>query len=690
MRLMTRLIEVTREQGGLEAVRKASRRIRSSVELGIGTMSVNLDRFVGISDRALMDRVEPHWNDVDEFIEHLRTEDGPAFPFSDEAKGDFLATLEQHYPQEVAQTIQDAERVCRHEFRMLGQDFKFPERINWHLDPATGESWPKQYTRMMERWFWTEKRSYDPIPVWGLNRHQHFAALGKAYWLTGDEKYAVECASQVNDWVKENPRGIGVNWFDALEVALRLISWVVAFRLLKTSDAFISLGGKRFIKSLYQQTRFLSEHLSVYEPVPNNHLIGEVTALILVGALFPEFKESEGWVQTGVDIFEREIEKQTFEDGVNKEQSPSFQRFVLDFTLLVLLLSEWKYIGQVPIAKHYTEKMLDYMMYATGPDGQVPMIGDSGDIRGYRLSTESRAWDYREKLAIGSVLYHRSDFKYVAKRFGEEAFWLLGRRGLEAFEGLRAQVPSKTSVSFPKGGHYMIRDNWEESSDFCLFRCGDFGLGGEGLCAHSHCDLLSFVLSVGGKPMIVDSGTYIYQRPWRDYFRLTSAHNTLVVDHKDQAVPVGYFSWREVPNATCEHWSEDRVRGALEINGITARREIRHPAPGAWQITDVLGGQGEHAIEWFFHFSPELHLKIAAPGSVEVSGLGRPVVIRPGSPDVALSVDEGWISPTYGFKQRNQVLHGFWRGDLSEEHSFAWEIIKPEVEVSTACSQSER
>jgi len=636
----------------------------------------NLKRFLPLSDRGLMGQVESQWDDIDEFIAHLRTKDSPAFPFSDEVKGDFLATLEQYYPQELAQTIQDAERVCRHELRMLGQDFKFPERINWHLDPATGESWPKQYIGMMERWFWTEKRSYDPIPVWGLNRHQHFATLGKAYWLTGDEKYAVECASQVNDWVKENPRGIGINWFDALEVALRLISWVVTFRLLKTSDAFISLAGKRFVKSLYQQTRFLSEHLSVYQSVPNNHLIGEVAALILVGTQFPEFKESKEWVQTGVDIFEREIEKQTFDDGVNKEQSPSFQRFVLDFTLLVLLLSELGYIEQVPITQDYTEKMLEYIMYATGPDSQVPMMGDSGDIRGYRLSTESRAWDYREKLAIGSVLYQRRDFKYVAKRFGEEAFWLLGRRGLEAFEGLRAQAPSKTSASFPKGGHYIIRDNWEESSDFCLFRCGDFGLGGEGLCAHSHCDLLSFVLWVEGKPVIVDSGTYSYQDPWRDYFRLTSAHNTLIIDGKDQAIPMKYFSWTHVPNAICEFWSEKRVWGTLDIHGVMIRREIHHPVPRLWRINDMLSGQGEHTIDWFFHFGPRLQLKLENPQTIKVFEKDWALAIRSSNADILLSIEEGWISPSYESKQRNKVLHGQWRGNLSEALSSVWEIAK--------------
>ena len=665
MRLITKFTQVTREQGGLEALKKASRRIQSSVELGIGAMSANLDRFVGISDRALMDRVEPRWNDVDGFIEHLRTRDGPAFPFSDEAKEDFLATLEQHYPQEVAQTIQGAERVCRHEFRMLGQDFKFPERINWHLDPATGESWPKQYTRMMERWFWTEKRSYDPIPVWGLNRHQHFATLGKAYWLTGDEKYAVECASQVNDWVKENPRGIGINWFDALEVALRLISWVVAFRLLKTSDAFIGLGGKRFIKSLYQQTRFLSENLSVYELVPNNHLIGEVTALILVGALFPEFLESQDWVEAGLCILEREARLQTFSDGVNKEQAVGYHRFVLDLLLLVVVLGRRGTLPRLQVIEQVLESMLEYALYSMDPSGRLSQLGDTGEGWGFRFSEAADYWDVRAWLAVGAVLFHRPEFKFPCKSFPEEAFWLLGQPGRSDFSEMKERTPPHTGFAFDAGGHYVLRDNWTPESDFLIIKSGDFGLGGEGACAHAHCDLLSFVLWIAGKPVMVDSGTYTYHGHWRNRFRLTSAHNTLLIDGKDQAVPINEFFWVQVPTAACEYWNENRIMCTLDIHGVTVKREIYHPISGSWHIADTLSGQGDHNVEWFFHFAPDLSLRRDRTFEhLTVEACGTPYVVIKPPQEVEMRIERGWYSPKYGHKERNPALVATWRGEI--------------------------
>ena len=52
------------------------------------------------------------------------------------------------------------------------------------------------------------------------------------------------------------------------------------------------------------------------------------------------------------------------------------------------------------------------------------------------------------------------------------------------------------------------------------------------IAAHGHADCLSFVLSLGGVQVLVDPGTYCYHSDpkWREYFKGTSAHNTVRVD----------------------------------------------------------------------------------------------------------------------------------------------------------------
>ena len=73
---------------------------------------------------------------------------------------------------------------------------------------------------------------------WELSRHQHFVTLGQAYVLTGDEKYAREFVAQLGAWMAENPPMLGVNWACTMDVALRVISWTLAWHLFAGAVAF--------------------------------------------------------------------------------------------------------------------------------------------------------------------------------------------------------------------------------------------------------------------------------------------------------------------------------------------------------------------------------------------------------------------------------------------------------------------
>ena len=70
-------------------------------------------------------------------------------------------------------------------------------------------------------------------------------------------------------------------------------------------------------------------------------------------------------------------------------------------------------------------------------------------------------------------------------------------------------------------------------------------LGYLSIAAHGHADALSFTLSAGGEELLIDPGTFAYhtQKQWRDYFRGTSAHNTVRIDGQDQSVGAGNFLW---------------------------------------------------------------------------------------------------------------------------------------------------
>ncbi len=288
----------------------------------------------------------------------------------------------------------------------------------------------------------------------------------------------------------------------------------------------------------------------------------------------------------------RQAAAQTHPDGVNKEQATGYHRFVAELLLLIVARSRQGALPRAPILEDTLERMLDYVLFTSTPAGTAPMWGDSDYGRALGLGQNKDFWDFRPLLSAGAALFGRPDWKFAAGRFDEEAFWLLGSDGLDRWEQLDAHPPEQTSRAFPQAGLYVIRDAWAADTDVAFFRCGPFGLGGEGHCAHAHCDLLSFVLWVGGRPLLVDSGTYMYHGPWRDHFRLTAAHNTVMVDGREQAIPMPNFNWQQIPEAKCIDWTGERVTGALTYSGqVEFIRELAHPRPGVWELVDKFTGQ---------------------------------------------------------------------------------------------------
>jgi len=102
--------------------------------------------------------------------------------------------------------IAKANRMLAGKFDLLGlRDLSFGDPIDWHLEPMSGKRAPRAH--------WSRLNYLDPAIigdkkiVWELNRQQHFATLGQAFWLTGDERYAQAFVAQhLQTYVDYPPR----------------------------------------------------------------------------------------------------------------------------------------------------------------------------------------------------------------------------------------------------------------------------------------------------------------------------------------------------------------------------------------------------------------------------------------------------------------------------------------------------
>jgi hypothetical protein len=632
-------------------------------------------------DREMLRQLDGDWKDLEQFANYLAGKGSPADLFPLETRQSFSNTLIRKFPDYVEKVLTDnAEAICKHRFHFLGKDIGFNNEIDWNLDPSTGQHWPLMYFKKFSNWLWSGVQVGDLKYTAELNRHQWFVTLGVAYWLSNNERYSLEFSNQVNSWIKANPYGMGPNWYSALELGIRLISWGVAFMAFKNSPAFITQAAKPFLKCIYLQAKFLKEHLTVHHKVPNNHIIGEVCGLIFISALFPEFHEAAEWQKTGLAILEKQLSDQVDDDGASREQAIGYQRFVVDFVLLVTVLARRGAFPLAPMVERRLQKMIEYLMLTRTPSGDYPQVGDADDGRGLLLDESAQYWDFSETLAIGAVLFNRADFKNAAGHFSVGAFFLLGEKGLEVFDQIGSYNPRATSTAFPQVGQYIIRQSWEPDSDYAFIKSGPFGLGGEGYCAHAHCDLLSPVIYMDGRPFLVDSGTFSYHGEWRSPFRLTTSHNTLMIDGVEQAQPVNDFAWKDVPLAEVISWDGLSLVGALQYkHNIRHERSITLKSSGRWQVIDLVHAfPGIHHLEWHFHFAPALSLD-SSQGSQSILAVneGKPFAGIFSPSGVSISTINSWYSKNYGIRQPASVLHGNWQGEIPQNGiRFTWEFFR--------------
>jgi len=514
-------------------------------------------------------------------------------------------------PEDKEEILRRAETACRHRFILLGQkEYQLKKKIDWNRDPATGKKW---FLFRGRPFLFSWGSRADIKFVWELNRQQGLFYLGQAFILTKDKKYAEEITAQIVSWIDNNKNKNSVNWLSALELSLRVISWLWALNLTDWLNTLEKEIISRVEQSIYEQTRHIERKLQKRE-ICNNHLIGEICALVIVGIIFPQFKDSERWLKKGLGVLTEQFGKQVYEDGVDKEQAWDYHRFVLDFYTLVVILCQKNNIPAPADIVSGLEKMYEALLYSGRPDGTGVMAGDDDNGRAMKLGLEP-GLNFLPALSTGAVLFNRGDMKFAAGKFYPESLWLLGIRGLKAFEEIKEYRPVHLSKGLKDSGTYSMRSAWTRDALYLSFDCGPQGLGRAG---HGHADSLSFEMCAFGKPLVIDSGTFTYNGPkeWRNFFRGTGAHNTVVVDQSDQAVhldPYEQFGWSQKADGRISDWysSErfDFARGSHNgyqrlADPVTHQRSIFFVKPEYWIITDFLSGEDTHKLELLYHFPP--------------------------------------------------------------------------------------
>ncbi len=519
-------------------------------------------------------------------------------------------------------------------WRLFGRPLRLGFPPNWAADPLSGRPWSMAYSADLDY--------RDPARVpgdirwtWELNRLQELPGLALAFLATAKSDYLLAVERLFYDWVRANPVGVGVNWVSAMEVALRVHSLTWTRWLLASSGGVSARLLDDLGAAAATHAGFVLRHLSLYSSA-NNHLIVEAGALHLAGVVYPNETESRRWLVVGKRLLERELLKQTFADGVSREQSLHYHAFVLEAGLSSAILARRLGDPLAEAVEKRLEAMADFLAVATGRGLIWPQVGDADDGCVLRLGSAAEGPTYaRRLLAVGSELFDRLDWlPRGAEGVDEYLLFVTGRAASArpvAKDCVRPdrddhQTNGTVAKPYPEGGYVVMGcPSPGHPSDVIqvLFDAGPLGYGK--LAAHGHADALSVVLFDGQDPVLIDPGMYGYntELELRNQLRATAAHNTVTVEGKEQSEMLGPFLWGkradgrlaslETSPAACV------ARG--EHNGyypIRHRRTVALAASGALLLVDDFSNLGpgrsvQVHLALHFHFAPEVSL-VAEPG----------------------------------------------------------------------------
>jgi hypothetical protein len=422
------------------------------------------------------------------------------------------------------------------------------------------------------------------------------------------------------------------------------------------SGLFAGEEGQRlradWLDAIHAHCSAIARHLSRHSSA-NNHLIGELAGLYVGASIWPCWKASGAWLEQARAELEHEAQAQFSRDGVNREQAFAYHVFSSEFLFVAGL------VGQAcdhPFSRAYwasLQRALRFLRSVRDVGGNVPMVGDADDGIVFRLDAPG-ADRADQLLARGDAVLRRMAPAHPGVR------WLL-----HALPGKRPEADpheSDTGWAFPDGGYLLFGSHFGERDEIKgMVDCGP--LGYLGIAAHGHADALALTLAIGGEECLVDPGTYSYwqEHKWRDYFRGTSAHNTVRIDGLDQSVSGGRFMWLKKARAAIERMPQSPhefdFRGSHDgyerlADPVRHMRSVRYDGAGATlTVRDEIAAKKHHQVELFWHFAPGLDVRLNSAG-LHVRGKRFALQMHAHGADLKLELVHGNENPPLGWYSR--------------------------------------
>lgn len=613
-------------------------------------------------------------SDADGYLELRNRSDRRFFIEIDDA---FRNSLKQSIGQNVSAVIAEADPILAGKFRLFGStecELGFPP--DWSTfatmpgEHASGSVVPDRH--------WTAYSEHDLEAdiklLWEPARLGWAFPLARAFVLTDENQYADAIWTLINSWREVNPPNLGLHWYSAQEVAIRLLAMVFVFfttfrRLAESPRRLCELA-----QMIAAQAARIPPTLLYARAQANNHLLVEAVALYTAGMLFPEFRKANSWKRLGRQWLEHSINHQFFTDGGYVQHSSNYHRLALQASLWAARLAEAN-------GEPFSSKTLDTLGRATRwldamidrQSGWPPNIGPNDGALIFPLSSADFE-DHRSTCQAASRAF-LGQACFEEGPWDEESIWF----GLIPKEDEVTKTAGRRTVGDVTGASFGGRSAFAESGFYLI--CGEQAWGllrcAKFRSRPGHSDQLHFDLWWRGHNLACDPGTYLYngKPPWENPWTGAAAHNTLVVDAEEPMRRAGRFLWLDwAQGRLVGHWRSPK--GDLEVligehsgyqrSDVLQRRTVVKMGDDLWLVVDDLLGSGEHdaVIGWTLPERPwkmdngnlsidlgEAVLELHCEGQAADLGLYKAGKLIDGNEVVRNPEIVGWRSTKYAVKE---------------------------------------
>ncbi len=417
----------------------------------------------------------------------------------------------------------DAARGKIMAFRGWGANFGHP--VNWLLNPTNGKEWPANAHSFRILNAKTKRETGDIKNTWEIGRFLHIIDILRAH----DPRLTGDLLDQIADFEKHNPPWTGPHWMSEQEVAIRGLMFTLLLYAREHSDDHTSL----LLRQIAACADYCAKEIDFARIcINNNHLIAGALCLYVSGIILSK----NDWRAQGRGLLFHALATQWHADGGYIQPSHNYHRLALDYLLWALRMAQIHadrdlanaILARLEKSFYFLHPMMDEA------SGQLPNWGPN-DGALFNAWTDCDYADFRPLLnSLRYAFSHSRAFEHGP--WDEALVWLWGTETMMSHAIINAPPEE---AHFPDAGLHVFRDE----RSIAVFRAGPvlsrFG---------QQADQLHIDFWWKGQNVLRDAGSYCYaDEKAHEWFRSTSAHNTVEVAEQSQMRPHRQFLFLDWP-----------------------------------------------------------------------------------------------------------------------------------------------